>query len=444
MSLKNSNLWILVLAAAQCGFAAREAPRPGFNFFSKQQDVQLGQEAAQQVRQKYQVVQNPFLQDYIKKVGDRLAGTPEARESGFPFTFTLLNDPQVNAFALPGGPMFILTGLIKSTDDEAQLAAVMAHEMSHVILRHGTHEASKANLIQLPAMLAGAALGNNSLLGALTKLGASGFILKFSRDAESQADALGARLMAESGYDPMEMARFFGKLQAEGGQGNSRLSQFLSDHPNPGNRERAIQAEAADLQGRYGFETGGFQRAKQEVAGIPPPKGAAQTAATTPAAAPAGSWRQVNAQGFSLSYPGNWQVYGDRSSSMMTIAPRDGLVQDSSGNVQIASGAMVSYFVPENGTDLRSATDDLIHHLHAQNAGMRATSKSSPARVGGQDGLVTMLESNSPAGGNETDALLTVMRPEGLFYLVFVAPSRDYPQMQGAFRQMMDSIRFGR
>ena len=121
MSQRLSGFLLLALAA-QSAYAAREAPRPGFNFFSKQQDVQLGQEAAQEVRKKYQVVQNPFLQDYIKKVGDRLAGTPEARDSGFPFTFTLLNDPQVNAFALPGGPMFILTGLIKSTDNEAQLA----------------------------------------------------------------------------------------------------------------------------------------------------------------------------------------------------------------------------------------------------------------------------------------------------------------------------------
>ena len=88
-----------------------------------------------------------IYRDYIRRIGDRLAATPEAKQSGFLFSFTLLNVPQVNAFALPGGPMFIFTGLLKATENEAQLAGVMAHEMSHVILRHGTHEASKAKSV---------------------------------------------------------------------------------------------------------------------------------------------------------------------------------------------------------------------------------------------------------------------------------------------------------
>jgi beta-barrel assembly-enhancing protease len=149
--------------------------------------------------------------------------------------------------------------------------------MSHVILRHGTHEASKANMIQIPAALAAAAIGNGSLLGQLANyglsLGANSFLLKFSRDAESEADALGSHLMAEAGYDPIELARFFHKLQASGGQGSSQLAQFLSDHPNPGNRERAIGAEAATLPRRsYGYETGQFQRVKAAVSRLPAPR----------------------------------------------------------------------------------------------------------------------------------------------------------------------------
>jgi len=207
--------------------------------FSRQQDIQLGQEAAQQVRQKSQVVQNQFLQDYVNQVGQRLANTPEARQSEFPFTFTVINDPSVNAFALPGGPMFIHTDLLKDVDNEAQLAGVMGHEMSHVILRHGTNQASKANLIQIPAMLATMVAGP-SMLGQLAAAGvgpgANSVLLKFSRTDESQADALGAQIMSEAGYNPIEMARFFQKLEASGG---SRGPQFLSDHPNPGNRDKA-------------------------------------------------------------------------------------------------------------------------------------------------------------------------------------------------------------
>src|SRR5882672_8780497 len=118
--------------------------KPGWNLFSKQDDIQVGQENAKQVLQQYEVAKNPFVQDYVQKLGQKLAAAPEAKASGFTFTFTVLNMDQVNAFALPGGPMFIYTGLLKAIDNEAQLAAVMGHEMSHVILRHGTNQASKA------------------------------------------------------------------------------------------------------------------------------------------------------------------------------------------------------------------------------------------------------------------------------------------------------------
>src|SRR5947209_7776863 len=111
---------ILGLSVSLCLARTPGSPlKPGFNLFSKQQDIQLGQEASQQVLQKYQVVKNSFLQNYIKQVGDRLAATPEARESGFPFTFTLIIDPSVNAFALPGGPMFINTGLLEAVTNES-------------------------------------------------------------------------------------------------------------------------------------------------------------------------------------------------------------------------------------------------------------------------------------------------------------------------------------
>ncbi|HEY1341874.1 MAG TPA: M48 family metallopeptidase [Bryobacteraceae bacterium] len=260
---------VAALLAAPAAFGARmpgDSLRPGFNLFSKEQDVALGQEAAAEVRKQFPPVRNQFLQDYVRRIGDRLADSPEARECGFRFTFTVVNRPEVNAFALPGGPMFVFTGLIQSLDNEAQLAGAMAHEMSHVILRHGTHEASKANMLEIPLALASMVIGNRSFLGQVAKyglnLGANSFILKFSRDAESEADAMGAHLMAEAGYDPIELARFFRKLQEAGGQGNTRLAQFLSDHPNPGNRVRAIEEEIQTMpRRRYGYETGDFERA---------------------------------------------------------------------------------------------------------------------------------------------------------------------------------------
>jgi len=280
--VRRVHIGVFVTLALLLGMAQAQEPHvfhPGFNLFTKQQDEQLGQESAAQVRKQMTVIKDPVLTNYVNLVGKRLAATPEAINSGFPFTFEVVADPSINAFALPGGPMFINTGLLKAVDNEAQLAGVMGHEMSHVILRHGTNQASKRDFIELPAALASQiAGGSTSLLTQLAGYGinfaSTGVLLKFSRSAESQADLNGSHMMAEAGYDPMQMAKFFDKLNAQAGAGGPGL-QFLSDHPNPDNREKAIEKEAALLPKRnYGYETGQFQKMKQVVAGIhePAPK----------------------------------------------------------------------------------------------------------------------------------------------------------------------------
>ena len=257
--------------------------QPGFNMFTRQQDIQLGDEAAAQVHKQMTVINDPVLTAYVNKVGKRLAAGQEAQQSGFPFTFEVVADPSVNAFALPGGHMFINTGLLKSVDNEAQLAGVMGHEMSHVILRHGTNQASKAKMIEIPAALALQMSGKGTMMGQLAQLGiglgANSMLLKFSRNAESQADLMGSHLMAESGYDPMEMAHFFEKLNNLSGSPGTgfagKVAQFMSDHPNPGNREAAIEQEARLLpQKNYGYQTGEFKKMKEAVARIhePAPK----------------------------------------------------------------------------------------------------------------------------------------------------------------------------
>ena len=262
------SIWMVALVWAQ----GPTQFHPGFNLFTKAQDVQVGQENAALVRKQMPIIRDPFLNEYVTRVGKRLVSGREAQESGFPFTFEVVADHSINAFALPGGPMFINTGLLRAVDNEAQLAGVMGHEMSHVILRHGTNQASKSRLIELPAVL-GSQMAGNSMMGRLAALGiglgANSVLLKFSRSAESQADLMGSHLMAEAGYNPMEMARFFEKLNAQGSHG----LQFLSDHPNPDNREKAIEEEAHRLpQQNYGYETGEFQRMKQAIAGIHEPK----------------------------------------------------------------------------------------------------------------------------------------------------------------------------
>jgi Zn-dependent protease with chaperone function len=446
-------LYPLFLIASWTLFAQLQHFKPGFNLFSKEQDIQLGKEAAAQVEKQMELVRNPELQSYIERIGKRLASQPQA--GGFPYTFKVVKDPSINAFALPGGPTFVNTGLIAAADNEDQLAGVMAHEISHVALRHGTNQASKANLIQLPAMLAGAMTGG-SLLGQLAQvgvgLGANSVLLKFSRSAESQADLNGAQIMASAGYNPIEMARFFEKLEAQGGHAGP---QFLSDHPNPGNRMKAIQDEIRYLpqQNYTAANNDEFRRMQAIVKALP--AGQTKTRASqlnsggTPNAndtRPSGRFREYKGRAFSISYPDNWQVFGNQDAAAITIAPKSAVGQDENGQAQVGYGMMASFYFPQgrNSIDLVQDTNGLIQQLQQSNPGLEVgAQRSRRVKINGQDALVTTMSSQSPyRGETEHDTLVTIARPEGLLYLIFISPARDAQTLQGTFDNMVRSLRF--
>lgn len=425
-------------------FAQQRTLKPGMNFFSKEQDIQLGKEAAAQVEREMDVVRDPALNEYINRLGRRLVEQPEADR--YPYTFKIVNNPAINAFALPGGPTYIHTGLIAAADNEEQLVGVMAHEVSHVALRHGTNQVSKANLIQIPALLAGAMAGG-SMLGQLAQigigLGANSLLLKYSRNAERDADLLGTRMMAKAGYNPIEMARFFEKLEAQGG---NRGPEFLASHPNPGNRMKAVQDEIRYLpQRQYNAASGQFDQMKRRAADLlksySPAKTPQPQQLTPQSLRPSGRFRQHRGQKLSIAYPDNWETFSQSNNpSALTIAPRAGVLSNGVGY-----GVIVSVYNSQAGAaDLRRDTRQLIREMQAANASMRAAGASRRLRVDNHDALVTTLYSQSPfAGGQrEIDMLVTVARPEGLLYLVFIAPESEFRQVQATFEEMLRSVRF--
>lgn len=445
--------WGIALTLTAClagpAFAQLKELKPGFNLFSKEQDIQLGREAAAQVEQQQPIVRNQEITDYLNRIGQRLANTPHAK-TGFQFTFKAVNDKNINAFALPGGPIFVNTGLLQAAENEAQVAGVLAHEMSHVVLRHGTAEATKANFIQIPALLAGAMVGNGSLLGQLTQvgigLGANSILLRNSRSAESQADYNGTRIMAEADYNPLEMARFFEKLQAKGGK-ESTLTQFLSDHPNPGNRIKSVEDEIRYLpQSNYTIgDTTRLKQLQSVVAGMPaPPKPSPAGAATPPATPPSARFREYQGREFAISYPDNWQEFGDQQSAVVTLAPKEGLVSTGPGQTAIGYGATASFFVPQTmPVDLRRDTNELIRQFQSRDQGMSVSAAPRSISFAGQTGLLTTLNSASPyKGDTEIDVLATAARSDGLFYIVFVAPKTQYNSIEPVFEQMLKSVRF--
>lgn len=460
-----SRLFLLILMIAATAFSAPPPKlktfKPGFNFFSLDQDVQMGKEAAAQVERQFEVVNNPELTNFIQTIGKKLTSQPQA--GNFPYTFKVVADNSVNAFALPGGPAFVHTGLITAADNESQIAAVLAHEITHVALRHGTHQASKANLIQIPAAIAGGMVGGG-LLGTLEQAGigllANGALLKYSRDAETQADLMGAQIMAQAGYNPIEMARFFEKLEAESGKGNNRFKEMLLDHPSPANRVKNVEDEIRAMPQRtYNGESGGFERAKAIVKALPPPKkrlrqaaqgqqgGAPPAVGVVPMPSlselrPSNNFKTAQNGGFSIQYPDNWQTQADQSGASLTIAPAKGMINQGQA---IGYGSQFNFQPFQNGQQvtLQQATQSLIQMLQQGDPNMKVAQNGQQIQVDGYQGLVTMLTAGSPyQGQKEDDVLLTVTLPSGVFWGVFVAPDSDMPNVQPTFQRMMQSIKF--
>ena len=239
-------LAVLMAGVLTAPLEARTRLKPGFNMISLDQEVQLGREAAADMDRKLPLERNSRLNARVSEIGRQLVRyAPGPR---YPYSFKVIRDKNINAFALPGGPIYVHTGVIEAAENDHQLASVLAHEIAHVALRHGTHNASKAMVAQAPLAILGGLIGSGSVMGQLAQMGlafgANSIFLKYSRDAERQADILGTQMMYDAGYNPEEMVRFFEKLERSH---RGRSLEFLSSHPNPGNRSQIVRREIAEL-----------------------------------------------------------------------------------------------------------------------------------------------------------------------------------------------------
>ncbi|MGH9343351.1 MAG: M48 family metallopeptidase [Terriglobia bacterium] len=248
--------------------------KPGFDLYSPAQDVAEGRQAAAQVEKTTPMLRDPETLRYINDLGKKLASFAPNNLPVYAWQFHVVNTKDINAFALPGGFIFVNRGTIAAAGDEAQLAGVMAHEIGHVVMRHGTHQASVKSLAQLPLMIFGAVLGSSgtamSVLRTGLAFGLNSAFLKNSRDMESQADEVGTYILYHAGYDPRAMAQFFETLQQKYPQ---QTVQFFSDHPNPGDRIANVNQEIPLLGApRHGItDTPQFERIKKRIDSLPLP-----------------------------------------------------------------------------------------------------------------------------------------------------------------------------
>jgi len=271
-------LALLALQAACAGAlpgggAQAELPHAsaGFNLFSPEQDIQLGEASAEEIMRQVVVLRDERTGAYVQRLGERVAAAAPGYK--FSYKFVVVASSEVNAFALPGGYVFVNEGAIEAARTEGELAGVLAHEIAHVSLRHGTTQASRAYLARTAVSVINtvAAVGQGDFWRVAAAAGGAGadrFFLRSNRAAELQADAEGARLLAEAGFNPRDMADFFERLNEREGV---REDSVASDHPDPASRVEAIAKVVATL-GRPAERTRDseeFRRIKLRLSGSP-------------------------------------------------------------------------------------------------------------------------------------------------------------------------------
>ncbi len=479
-------IWLL-LAGEMAAQQTPQLPNPGNPPISREQQIQLGFKAASEVYQQMPVLpDNSPETQYVRQIGQKLASTIPQQYS-WPFEFHVISSKEINAFALPGGPMFVNLGAITAAGSEAELAGVMAHEMSHVYMQHSAKMIKQSTG---PSILAGLGQVLGSMIGGVGgavaaiggQLGGGLLSMKFSRADEAQADAVGAMIMYRAGYDPRALARFFERLETQTGRGGP---QFLSDHPNPGNRQEAILNEVDKWpQKRYientpeftrmqnlarqaksysaqqiadGAKSGEWSRLNRENGAVfkAPPGVNVRPTQGEPGQGPQArlvSWNEVRPSSrmvnsdlgpMSIARPENWDVSAPQQQGAgFTIAPRAAVVGNGFGY-----GVMINDVQPRSGS-LDQITSNIANSLSSE-SDLRQTGDIQTITVGGAQGRSLMMESTSPfatpSGGSqrERDWLVTAPASDGsVVFFVFVAPQQDFERLRPTFEDMLRSARF--
>ncbi|HVS21063.1 MAG TPA: M48 family metallopeptidase, partial [Pyrinomonadaceae bacterium] len=378
------------------------------NKFKPTDDVKLGRQAAAEAEQQFPLLRDSEVNVYVEKIGQRLvASIPlEFRHPEFRYYFKVINASDINAFALPGGPMYVNRGMIEAARTEGEMAGVMAHELSHVALRHGTAQATKAQKYAVGAGVAGilgTILGGPGL-GQVAQAPFGIYFLKYSREYETEADLLGARIMANAGYDPRDLANMFRTIEAQGGGGGGG---FLSDHPSPENRYARINQEAQYLRVNNPIrDNTEFNRIKERLRGYPraqsmaeiqrngrrqgdnnpdqgnnypsnPPRGRVEN--------PSSRLRAYSEFGvLRVSVPDNWRELSDQGSSVW-FAP-EGAYGTTNGQVVYTHGVNIGA-TRTNSRNLQQATNEFVNALQQGNNNLRARSNYQRTYVDGRNAL---------------------------------------------------------
>jgi Zn-dependent protease with chaperone function len=450
---------IFAMPVATFGQTRIVAPK---NKYKVSDDVQAGREAVAQVERQMPILRDGMIDNYVESVGRRLVNAipQEFQHPEFRYSFDVVNARDINAFALPGGPMYINRGMIEAARTEGEMAGVMAHEISHVALRHATAQATETQKAQIGSILgqiAGAVIGGGigQVIGGASQIGFGALALKYSRKYETQADILGAQIMARAGYNPIDLANMFRTIEQQGG--GSSGPEWLSSHPNPGNRYQAIQREAQMLRVSGNTEPNSreFQQVKARLRGMSPAQSMGQIAQSgqqypseggntgsgsvySPGNVEAPSARYRTYTGgnlFRVNVPGNWREFSG-SNNQITFAPEGGY-----GNQGVTHGVLIGV-APASGNSLQQASDSYVRSLLQNNPYLRQQTGYRRTVIDGKTGLAIQLAgTSSVTNRNEIVTIYTtLMRDGNLLYLITVVPQNESARYNNVFSTILRSL----
>jgi predicted Zn-dependent protease len=377
---------------------------------SAQQEVQIGQQAAQEAAQSMGVVEDAGLQQYVSTLGKQLAAKSERPE--LPWSFTVVDDPTPNAFALPGGPIFVTRGLLAIMTSEAQLASVIGHEIGHVTARHSVNQMSKQQLAQLGLGLGAILVPGGDQLAGLASQGLGLLFLKYGRDDERQADELGFRYSLEQGYDVREMAKVFQALQqASALEGARKIPDWAASHPAEPERIANVQKRVAALGPNYRPGRVGTAEFMQQVDGL--------TYGENPRS---GFFRDGTfyhpEMKFRFTVPADWQTQ-NASSAVAALSPR--------------KDAMVQLTLAPKGASPEQATQQF-----SQQQGLQV-GQSSRQTFNGVPSVITPFQAQTQQG--VLQGYVAFMSYGGqTFQLVTYAPAQAFQTNERVFADVIKSF----
>ena len=448
---------LLILCLSAAGEDVNDNPKNGRvtsnpakgNRYTIEQDVDLGRQVSAQAEKQLKLLpaDHPASQ-FVRRLGLKLAAAAPGYK--FPYTFKVVQEKAINAFALPGGPVYINLGMIEFAN-EAEVAGVMGHEIAHVVMRHSTRQASRQMKAQIPLAILSGVLGATvgGMAGDFAQLGISigtgGVFMKYSRDAETEADKVGAQIIYDAGYDPQSMIEFFQKMKEKnGGSGG-----FLASHPDPGNRAKNVAAILSRFPKKEydDHDSPEFLAARKALADLP-----VETQQEVPHAEsrlrrlPAeeltvAEFRSANHSAFRFSYPANWEIVGDPNSAL-TVSPKGG----SEGGV-VGYGIILSGFEPEpNVRSLGEATRQLVASIQETNPALKVVG-SADIQVANRNaksveltGISSVFENAQPLA--ERVRMVVVPGRNGIvLYLLFIAPEPDFERLKPIFNRMVFDFR---